>query len=495
MSSYPPCLRRTCNVIALILVAILGTGCSAFSGNREVPLSMVAKQAIEARVDGMQAPVGLVNDGSDKVVTVFFAFDGTLNDKDDTPKGEDTTVVAKLYETVEAPLIDSEKARNARVAKHYEKGPGCFGSIACWLDAAFGTSGIEIAQRALGKLKDFTKIQGNSTRELRIVVTGFSRGAAIARHFLNLAYKAWRAGELHGNIEDVWSYALLFDTVATGQTETLTLAFPPNLDLAFHYLAENEARGLFEPIVDDESDFENASRALGTGLMDSQRVFTIYVPGSHSDLGDSYLSGAGPLITAFAKRTLLRMGLHKQGVISACTDRLPGNGLHCSRTLDEGLHDSRGLWDHLTLTSSPYACGFKRRIAEIVKVSLTREDAARLAKQIRKRRHDMFANNMSEVRQMPMTGNYVFDAIQGAQSWTIVYPSVQGFNELPAIVSGNPNTPLLTLTTYYNSGINFAVPSYVIDEVKRLGGRASVERNVLKGSEPWWFVNSCLPNE
>lgn len=407
------------------------------------------------------------------------------------------TVVAKLFEMVDAPLIESKVAHTVPIAKNYEKGPGCIGFVTCWGDALFGSSSRATAELALHKLRRFVARHNDRRRELRVVVIGFSRGAAIARHFLNLVFEEWHAGGFGTDIRQPWSYAILFDTVATGQARNLNLSFPRNLDFAIHFLALNESRWFFEPIEDDDSDYESSIAYNSADHINPRRIFTVRIPGSHSDIGDSYQRGAGPILTALSKRLLYSMGLHHQSSIVAC----PGNSNYaddhrCNRTINEGLHDSRGLWDYLTFTQSPYSCNFKRSHAVPIRQSMSKNSADELGAVISERRKRMRADQQSILHELPRTENYVFGADFGSKRWKVLYPALTEFTSTDASISGDESAPTITLRDPRNFGKTLSVPSYVMTEVKRRGGSAVIEFNIANNTHtPWWFVDECVPSE
>ncbi len=270
------------------------------------------------------------------------------------------------------------------------------------IDAATGYSSRDSAMRALKKLETFATSQPPNTK-LRVVATGFSRGAATARHFLNLVYKSSVSGILRDLIPETWSYAILFDTVAAGQGDTLNLALPANVVLAIHYVAQNEGRPLFAPVLDRDLDFERV--ALLEGLDPPRRIWEIPVPGAHSDLGDSYLRGAGPLVTAYAQGVITSMGLRTPKQINLCSTEHSKTSVGPCRMIDEGLHDSRGIIDKLWGTRSAYRCGFKRQVSKTVSANIGKDEAIKLAEEIRQHRVRDFPDGLGSSIQTRSIGN------------------------------------------------------------------------------------------
>lgn len=478
--------------IFLVLVSVAVGGCAAFSGVREVPISETAKMRLRNSVNDSRIPITLVHRDTDNAVTFLAAFDGTMNDRLNTPADEDTTIVAKLYEAITAPDVAFADTASSPIAKHYEKGPGCSFGFKCWFDAATGYSSETTADRMLDALRQFI---ANKPRdiELHVVVIGFSRGAATARHFLNHVYEAGKSGFLHDAGLSTWSYAILFDTVATGQESALKLGLPSNTELAIHYVARNEARTLFAPIVDADPYFERFAEL--NGVFPARRVWTIEVPGAHSDLGDSYQSGAGALITANATRALMEMGLVKPGYIELCPqgDKSAPN-YHC-RSLDEGLHDSRGVFDRLLGSPSPFACGFRRPLSHTAAGNMSQEEAFQLADRLRRRRAYDLSVGRGTGLGTRSTESYVFQAVYGAARWDVLWPKVAGYVGSAALISWGMDKVELAFTDPYNNGKSVSIPKAVLDELWHHEGRAKIELNLTKPSGPWWFVDECLPSE
>ena len=223
---------------------------------------------------------------------IFVAvFDGTWNDKEDP--GLQRTVPAQLADDLAA-LARTEPL----VHPHYYEGVGTreSGLLKFW-DGATGRGTVERAERALSDLKAATAANGGVVPYVYAI--GFSRGAASARHFLNLM------DSLPAGAEAVRSSALLFDTVATGQTHRLALGVPASNDLTVQIVATREARFAF-PYVPLQTDAaEHPSLAGGN----SDKVVEVQVPGAHSDIGGGYDDGIWKLSLAMSRALLTRQGL------------------------------------------------------------------------------------------------------------------------------------------------------------------------------------------
>jgi hypothetical protein len=228
----------------------------------------------------------------DKPWPVFVAiFDGTWNDKDDPD----------LPRTVPAQLADDLAILSRTdpwVDPHYYEGVGTRESalLRLW-DGATGRGTVERAERALSDLKVATSANGGVVPYVYAI--GFSRGAASARHFLNLA------DSLASSDRPVKSSALLFDTVATGQIDRLDLGIPASNDLTVQVIATREYRFAF-PYVPVQTDaIDHPSLAYGH----ADEVVEVYVPGAHSDIGGGYNEGLWTLSLAISRALLARQGL------------------------------------------------------------------------------------------------------------------------------------------------------------------------------------------
>ena len=236
----------------------------------------------------------------DKPWPVFVAiFDGTWNDKEDPD----------LPRTVPAQLADDLailSRTDPRVDPHYYEGVGTRESVLFRLwDGATGRGTVERAERALLDLKAATSANGGVVPYVYAI--GFSRGAASARHFLNLA------DSLESLVGPVKSSALLFDTVATGQIDRLELGIPASNDLTVQIVATREYRFAF-PYVPVQTDaIDQASLANGN----ADEVVEVHVPGAHSDIGGGYDEGLWKLSLAISRALLTRQGLASAGEVPA----------------------------------------------------------------------------------------------------------------------------------------------------------------------------------
>lgn len=251
--------------------------------------------------------------GKRPVILGVIAFDGTWNNKYKPKTNEHETIVGHVYDVLEK--NDSIKIR------YYHPGAGTQPSL---IDAAIGFSLKSTARTAAKNILDQVIIlrQKQPNADVRLLVTGFSRGAATARHFMNTFEKYWKSGPRTGSNPKF--YAILFDTVQAQLIENLDLSVPVDADMFYHYVSQDERRILFKPVLDKP-------------LSDSEgRIVTIPRLGVHSDIRGSYSKGIGLEYTTDIDIELAYMGL------------LPAQCYVVENDIrSQGKHDSRGLLEKL----------------------------------------------------------------------------------------------------------------------------------------------------
>ncbi|MFL9885148.1 DUF2235 domain-containing protein [Paraburkholderia agricolaris] len=250
-------------------------------------------------------------------------FDGTNNDRLNVPVGERKTVVAHIHDELE----------NNRSMAFIEYLPGVGTEaqpVVAATDAALAytlkAGAEEKVSRVLARIDQAR--QRNPDADVRLLVSGFSRGSAAARHFMNTLEARWEA-ENHAGTPPRF-YALIFDTVPTGQRETLSLQVPVSADLFYHFVSLDERRFLFHPVLDISEDAQPG------------RIVTIALPGVHSDIGTSYIDGVGTEYMANVDALLISMGL-LQG---PCVD-VEGDARA------QGKNDSRWLLEEALRVGAP----------------------------------------------------------------------------------------------------------------------------------------------
>lgn len=327
--------------LAILLFLGLNASCSVFSGGEVLPISDAERLAVTTNIDKLswQHPYIQVNALEPHVRVYKVAFDGTLNDRERVPSEEQPTIVARI-----AKLIEDNRD------VHYYPGPGMQGESISLIDAMFGTSCIKVAEQAAAEYEKRAQEwrDADPNVEIRIFVTGFSRGAATARHFMNLVSAKdirVRSASAANSIPPRF-YALLFDTVSTGQTDRLLLSLPATLDYLVHFVALDESRPLFTPVIDVTAAHRGAKPILGLrGGFPPDRINLVQMPGAHSDIGSSYPDGIGNEYVVLAEQILYYMGLH---------------GRNCWEIDDYfvgGKHDSRGIFDKLIGVPAPNSSG------------------------------------------------------------------------------------------------------------------------------------------
>ncbi|AMO93199.1 hypothetical protein CFter6_0468 [Collimonas fungivorans] len=319
---------------AMALTALL-CGCSIFSGSRPIAVTATDRELVEVTYKKPESSVPLITHPLDgRSVKIYkVAFDGTMNDATRVSVDERPTVVAHIAKRIEA---------------RYYPGPGMQNEyFRNWLDGLVGYTSTSIAQHA--KREFFVQasawLAADPNVEIRIFVVGFSRGAAIARHFMNIVEQDWPKSSAGVVAPDGTPhfYAMLYDTVSTGQMDTLQLSLPASLDYLIHMVAKDEPRSLFVPVIDrDDHDTTAPSNSGITNPFNVHRINLLILPGAHSDIGAAYEVGVGDNYRDISEQFLYKMGLLSQNCWESFDD-----------PFTQGKHDSRGIFDLLSGRSAP----------------------------------------------------------------------------------------------------------------------------------------------
>ncbi|MBA0167111.1 DUF2235 domain-containing protein [Pectobacterium sp. CFBP8739] len=352
-------------LITVALCCIVLSACtSLISGNRSVPVRVTDLEDIEkALATPMDAPLITHQIGHRPVKIYKVAFDGTFNDRARIPLDERETMVARIARQVNA--------------DRYYRGVGMQGSGIDYPDGISGSSSFDVAEQA--KREFFVQaskwLLDNPNTDIRVFVTGFSRGAATARHFMNLVTQQWpmRFGMVEGLAASAGArfYALLYDTVATGQSYSLMLNIPSSVDYLVHFYATNETRNqTFAPIIDSDP---TPLPSLWRFQPIPGRINLIRLPGAHSDIGASYPKGISDIYIQLTEQFLYAMGLSANNCWESDDDPLLA-----------GKHDSRGLLDKLFGSLDPTQVNNASR-NDITKPAspLTPEEGAMIADRLR----------------------------------------------------------------------------------------------------------------
>lgn len=327
--------------ISVFCVILLSACSTIFSGGAPQPVPQSDREQIsQASLHLFSVPAMTVKLANETIKYHVVAFDGTNNDRDHVdPDEERETVVAALASQLKGAGYDVD----------YVSGPG----VSSDLDKMVCYSCLPKARAALERLR--VKIEQESIQapdiEVRILVIGFSRGAAIGRHFMNLVSDAWPANNHHADGERptavVRTVGLLFDTVATGKEDLLRLGISPTTDHLIHLVARDERRSLFKIVLDQDEDFF----AIPSGTMRfSERMTEITLPGVHSDVGGSYLDGVGTAYRILAEQILVELRLLNKNEWKLGDD-----------IFRQGSHDSRGYFDRIIGTKRALDAPWQRR--------------------------------------------------------------------------------------------------------------------------------------
>lgn len=358
--------------------ALFLTACTAISGNKVVPTVGSDREPVSAltELDSNLIPL-LTQPLNGRQLKIYkIAFDGTLNDATRKPADERPTVVAHI-----AQLISAKDDINSR----YYPGPGMHNPTYINVpDAALGYTSAKTAQEAEHDLiEQATKwVAADPNVEIRVFVTGFSRGAATARHFMNIVTRDWGHGVDCKQCSDGNSpefFAVLYDTVATFQMESLDLSLPPSVNFLIHVVAIDEFRPEFEPLIDAEyrpgrevpSKYESALPIVASERERHQswRFHLIEVPGSHSDIGASYPEGVGDVYREMTEIWLRSFGLIQQNCWELLND-----------PYSAGKHDSRGWLDKLRFAPSPNSARSVSRATYVERAQVLSEEVERTLK-------------------------------------------------------------------------------------------------------------------
>ncbi|MGF6573011.1 hypothetical protein ABH945_005132 [Paraburkholderia sp. GAS333] len=278
--------------------------------------------------DVPKAPPTATQDCSDVVHLAYF-FDGTGNNRDADTAGQRWSNVARLFD---AAMTDPSKG----IYRFYISGVGTpFNSEVAWVDkpdvwledtgffgGAFGAGGdrrlvdgedrmnqalrqalVTNAKKMGGDVKPYVEKNKNASLEdmnktigahrlikvINISVIGFSRGAALARAFVNmLVGKCKKQGDVSLTLNGFpvrFNFLGLFDTVAsfglpahniTLPLERRDLRIPSCVERCVHYIAANELRYSFPvDLIREDGRYQGGW---------TEKVY----PGVHSDIGGGY---------------------------------------------------------------------------------------------------------------------------------------------------------------------------------------------------------------
>lgn len=329
------------------------------------------------------------------------AFDGTWNDRENLRPGEVMTNPALLEKELSA-LYDE------RLSGNYYNGVGTRENAL--MKVLNGMTGEGSEQRAEQAFRDFQKqslewLKEDPDAQIHVVTVGFSRGAASARHFLNLVdergvpadagrklvepspysespfdTKAYQVYDKFAKQPGtVTSSALLYDTVATGQEQVLKLGIPASTRYVVHITSQDEDRPHF-PLT--------AIHGARSDAANSVRFLTVSLPGVHSDIGGGYEKGVGKLGHYLGDQVLHRLGFDIE------PGRVP------TEALNEGRHrHGPGETSLQAAGSDEEYAGPGRRTRYVANESLTAAERAEMIAQNRVAEYDSGLRYVDELQK------------------------------------------------------------------------------------------------
>ena len=222
--------------------------------------------------------------------TIIFNFDGTGNEPlnssyDAEKKGESISNILKLHLLFGGGLHqDHRYGRSSREnikASFYYQGIGTYSNtINNAFEAIFAFSQGDKKDILNKAMDDFASVY---TAGNKIIITGFSRGAAIARKFVTLIE------EYAGYSVQPCVFLCLFDTVISDGVPDLSDDSRPSCETLYHqnfYLSPIVNKALHMVSIDEHR------LAFQPSLLnhDPERVEEIWFSGVHSDIGGGFLN-------------------------------------------------------------------------------------------------------------------------------------------------------------------------------------------------------------
>lgn len=378
--------------LLLLIITLLSASCTTlYSGSEPKSIRYEERKIIEqTQLYLGQVPAIIEANQKENTLIYVYSFDGTNNDRNNiNPKVERKTLVATLSDAL---------AQNGHEV-YYEEGPGN-GDI---IDSIVCNTCLTKAKEALTDLEKKLSNTNPKYKNIAIVVIGFSRGAAISRHFMNLVSKRWNVNDdLKTTSFSVRTYGILFDTVSTGATEKLNLGISASTNYLVHFVSKDENRRLFPVIRDDDISFHKKPDTPSF-IKSNARLLELTLPGSHSDIGGSYKTGIGSLYHAYGIMVLNHYAL---------IDR-PSFEFHNDFYTS---HDSRGKIDKLIDNISLF--NNEKRNSIIVKSNPISNNRT-----YEVRRHSMnFVNTGSQVRLRGVHPPIIFDVLHSKDGLKISSP-------------------------------------------------------------------------
>lgn len=248
---------------------------------------------------------------------LFFHFDGTNNAPSDAfapiHQDESITNVLKSHLLLGGGLniADGRLSSNLPYRSFYYAGIGTYGNaLERWLNASFAFEYADVARILNQAMDDFRSHFHGGIK--RIVLIGFSRGAALARRFAAL---------IDPLLNQPIVVQAVMDTVASIGWPSLDKSKRPSHDVVFEYsgyLPKCVTQALHLVALDEQ---RLAFRP--TLFNHDQRVTEVWLPGAHSDVGGGYRRDAIADLSFSAMSTWLHRKLSPDHMIYQSLDRLP----------------------------------------------------------------------------------------------------------------------------------------------------------------------------
>lgn len=219
---------------------------------------------------------------------IFFNFDGTGNEPSDAKQSintlgmiedENITNVLKFHLLLGGNLKSNPSEIDNGNLSFYYKGVGTYGTkIKRLFNSILSKEGGDVSSilnRALNDFKTYYKVE--EKEDTFIVLTGFSRGAALARRFAAL---------INDKVAKDSIIEIVYDTVASIGLPNLSKSDRPKSDVVFENgctLPSNVKKALHLVSLDDKR------KAFQPTLMNMDgRVEEVWFAGAHSDVGGGY---------------------------------------------------------------------------------------------------------------------------------------------------------------------------------------------------------------
>ncbi|MGO3128447.1 MAG: phospholipase effector Tle1 domain-containing protein [Luteimonas sp.] len=268
------------------------------NADRATASELASFQKAQEALAGFEVPLML--DESRTEQRLFIAsFDGTGNSKRDPDK---LTNVARIDEQFRRYAEQAgERLGYAPIQTGYVEGPGTQGGLSGIFDAAYGNSYETRIEEMYYQFVVQAKawLDENPDADIRILATGFSRGAEQAAGFTRLVEERGIQNptgvEISRNADGlitgkvvytqpplrepgtVVQSAALFDPVGTGAPRQQDRRLAESVVSAFQITADGERRNLFQ-----------GTWITDSGMTLDGRFLNVGVAGAHSDIGGGY---------------------------------------------------------------------------------------------------------------------------------------------------------------------------------------------------------------